>query len=185
MSVFTNPASGAPQQAAAYTAAILGLLGTDDPREVLRETTDRLNQAVRGLTDEEMRRREAPGKWSVAHVLRHLVDTEIVWAWRMRLALAQERPPITGFDQDAWADRLGYGDSDPAESLEEFAVLRKGNLRLLDRASEDDLARVGVHQERGEESVGHMMKLYAGHDRLHLNQIARIRAAITPLQPTT
>jgi hypothetical protein len=39
----------------------------------------------------------------------------------------------------------------------------------------DDMNRVGVHSERGEESVAHMMKLYAGHDLLHLNQMERIK----------
>jgi hypothetical protein len=35
-----------------------------------------------------------------------------------------------------------------------------------------------VHSERGEESLEHLRKLFAGHDLLHLNQIARIRQAI-------
>jgi len=38
-----------------------------------------------------------------------------------------------------------------------------------------DLQRAGVHEERGEESVAHLMRLYAGHDRMHLQQLARIR----------
>ena len=96
----------------------------------------------------------------------------------MRMALAHDRPPITGYDQDAWADKLGYGAADAEESIREFGVLRAGNLRLLRNASPDDMRRVGVHSERGEESVAHMMKLYAGHDVLHLNQIERIRKAM-------
>jgi hypothetical protein len=94
------------------------------------------------------------------------------------MALAHDRPPLTGYDQDAWAERLGYDESDPAESLEEFRVVRRGNLRLIDRASPDDRLRVAVHAERGDESVEHMLKLYAGHDTLHLRQIERIRTAI-------
>ena len=40
------------------------------------------------------------------------------------------------------------------------------------------IERVGMHAERGEESVAHMMRLYAGHDLLHIRQIGRIRAAV-------
>ena len=76
----------------------------------------------------------------------------------MRLILAQDRPPITGFDQDLWADRLHYANADPDESLETFAVLRRDNLRLLERATPDDLQRVGVHAERGEESAGYLAR---------------------------
>ncbi len=96
---------------------------------------------------------EAPGKWSIAHVLRHLADSEVVWGWRMRLILAQDRPTITGYDQDQWADRLHYADADAGESLDAMRVLRRDNLRLIERASPDDLQRVGVHSERGEEGV--------------------------------
>jgi len=39
-----------------------------------------------------------------------------------------------------------------------------------------DLRRVGLHSERGEESLEHLRKLYAGHDLLHLRQLERIRA---------
>jgi hypothetical protein len=96
----------------------------------------------------------------------------------MRLVLAQDRPTLTGYDQDRWAERLGYADADAKQSLEEFSMQREANLRLLRRASPADLKRVGVHAERGDESIAHMMKLYAGHDILHLNQIERIRLAV-------
>ena len=178
MSVFTNSASRSKEEAQAYTAAVLGLVGSEKPLEILAATESRLRDAIRGLSKAQLARREAPDKWSINHVLRHLADSEIVWGWRMRMALAHDRPPITGYDQDAWADKLGYGDADAEQSISEFAVLRAGNLRLLSRATPEDLKRVGVHAERGEESVAHMMKLYAGHDILHLNQIDRIRTTV-------
>lgn len=178
MSVFTNPASGSREHARAYTAAVLDLVGDEQPIVILERSDAALRQSIAGLTARQLATPEAPGKWSINHVLRHLADSEIVWGWRMRMALAHDRPPITGYDQDAWADRLAYGESDPQESLDEFAVLRRGNLRLLRRATPEDLRRVGVHAERGDESVEHMMKLYAGHDRMHLRQIERIRASL-------
>jgi hypothetical protein len=175
MSVFTNSASRSKEEAKAYTGAVLGLVGDASPLEILQNTATRLREATRGLSGSQLAQREAPGKWSINHVLRHLADSEIVWGWRMRMALSHDRPPITGYDQDAWADKLGYGEADADESMREFGVLRAGNLRLLKNATPDDMKRVGVHAERGEESVAHMMKLYAGHDILHLNQIGRIK----------
>jgi hypothetical protein len=174
MSVFTNPASGSREQARAYTSAILDLVGQRDPLDVLPGTAGALQQRLDDLTPAELSTPEAPGKWSVAQVVQHLADSEIVWGWRLRLVLAQDRPPLTGYDQDAWADRLGYADADASEAMETFRVLRRANLRLLARAGADDLVRVGVHAERGDESVAHMMRLYAGHDLLHLRQIDRI-----------
>jgi len=179
MSVFTNPAGGALEHARAYVSAILELLGDQDPITVLQATPAALEKVIGSTSGVVMARPEAPGKWSIRHVLAHLSDSDLVWGWRLRLVLAQDRPPLTGYDQDAWASRLGYADADPRESVAMFSVLRQANLRLIGRAEPEDLQRVGVHIERGEESLAHHLKLYAGHDILHLNQIERIRQAVS------
>lgn len=178
MSVFTNSASRSVDQAREYTTAILDLLGTQDPLDVLKATPEALRAAVAGLSDAQLSKPEAPGKWSMRQVVRHLADSDLVWGYRVRMVLAHDRPTITGYDQDLWADRLGYAGADVGHALEEFAILRRGNLALLTAASAADLERVGVHSERGEESVGHMIRMYAGHDLLHLRQLARIRGRL-------
>ena len=179
MSVFSNTSKDAPELRAQYATAILGLLGHRNPVDVLRDTPGSAARAVATLTPQQLKTPEGPGRWSVAHVLRHLADTDVVWGWRMRLILAQDRPTITGFDQDLWAERLDYANADPSESLETFVVLRRDNLRLIERATPEDMLRVGVHAERGEESAGYVVRLYAGHDLMHLAQIDRIGRAVS------
>jgi len=175
VSVFSNTSKDAPELRAKYAPAVLGLIGDREPIDVLRDTPGAVARVVATLTPEKLMTPEADGKWSIGQVLRHLADTDVVWGWRMRLILAQDRPPITGFDQDLWAERLDYAHADPMESLETFVVLRRDNLRLIDRATPEDLERVGVHAERGEESAGYLVRLYAGHDLMHLAQIDRIK----------
>lgn len=183
MTSLANPISGAADQARAYTEAILAALGSRPEAEVLTETPAALRQAVAGLTGEQLATPEAPGKWSIVQVAQHLADSEIVGAWRYRMVLAHDRPAITGYDQDAWCERLRYAENDIESVLEDFAALRRLNLRLLARTTPAERARVGVHAERGEESVTHMMRLYAGHDIVHLRQVARIRAAVAGGKP--
>ena len=178
MSIFTNSAARSKEEAQAYTAAILDLLGDQDPIGVLRDTPAAVRDGIIGLSDEQLSTPEAAGKWSIREAVRHLADSEIVWGWRLRLVLAQDRPTLTGYDQDLWADRLDYAHADVAEALTDFATLRRGNLRLIRAATPADLQRVGVHSERGEESVAHLIRMYAGHDLLHLKQIDRIRAVV-------
>ncbi len=175
MSVFTNPASGSVEHARAYTAAVLDLVGSKNPLEVLRATESGLGRALEGLSDRQTETAERPGKWSIRQVMQHLADSELVWGYRLRMVLAHDRPVLTGYDQDLWAERLRYDEASAEEAFREFTVLRRANLRLLGRASAEDLKRIGVHKERGEESVEHMIQLYAGHDLLHLAQIDRIR----------
>lgn len=177
MSVFTNPAGRSLENASAYVSAVLGLLGDRDPFDVLRTTPAALERIVQEWPAGKLHRPEAPGTWAVRDVLQHLADSELVWGYRLRSVLAQNRAPLTGYDQDLWADRLHYAESNPREAVGDFGALRRANLRLIERASPSELQHVGVHAERGEEPLAHMIRLYAGHDILHLRQIDRIAAA--------
>jgi DinB family protein len=178
MSVLSATGVLNPAQADAYSTALLSLLGDRDPISVLRETPAALYRELEALSPSVLRTPEAPGKWSAATVFAHLADSELVGAFRLRMILAHERPPLAPYDQDLWATRLHYERTDPRENLERFTVLRRANLVLWADASPDELARAGLHGERGEESVDRMRRLYAGHDLAHLRQLARIQTAV-------
>jgi hypothetical protein len=178
MSELSYSASNAREEAKAYVASILKALGSRDAMEVLSETPAALRRAVSGLSPSQDGTPERAGKWSVRHVVQHLTDSELVGAYRFRMILAHDAPELPGYDQDLWAARLGYGDADVATALGDFAALRQANLRLFRRATPADRARVMHHAERGDESLGEMIPMYAGHDLVHLAQIRRIRAAI-------
>lgn len=177
MSDFANPAGNAADQARAYTAAILAALGDRDPLEVLHETPNALRQLVAGRSPGSLARAEAPGKWSVRQVLQHLADSEIVGGFRFRMAIAQDRTIVPGYDQDIWAQQLRYQDGDPAASIADLSALRRMNLVLLDRATPAELARAVLHAERGAETLSHMIRMYAGHDLVHRRQIQRVLGA--------
>ncbi len=179
MSVLSGAGLLTPHQADAYSAALLELLGDRDPVSVLREMPDALRQELDRFSASQLGVREAPGKWSARMVIAHLADSELVGAFRLRMILAHDRPAIPAYDQDAWADRLGYEDADVEDRLERFSVIRRSNLEYWATASATDLARVGVHAERGEESLERMRRLYAGHDLAHRRQLERIRQTVT------
>lgn len=175
---FANPAGSAAADAGTYVRNLLALLGDREPLENLERTLEELHAAVKGLDEAALRRPEKPGKWSVLQVVQHLADSDLVWAYRVRRILADDRPAISGYDQDLWAERLRYADARLEDALEQFAAVRRANLRLLRALAPDQWSRVGIHAERGEESIAHLTKLYAAHDLVHLRQIARIRAAV-------
>lgn len=173
--------SGSAPVSDPYIARLLETLGSRDPLRVLAETPDALRRGIAGMSDPQLSTAEAPGKWSARQMLAHLGDSELVGAFRFRMILAHDRPGIPGYDQEAWAGHLHYDQADVATVLNTFAVLRGANLRLLERTTPAERERVGLHSERGPESLGFLMKLYAGHDLVHLRQLARIRSAIGAL----
>jgi hypothetical protein len=180
VSIFSNLASSTPAEIDTYVAALLGLLGSSDPVLTLRQTPVAVERFLSTVPAELVSRPEAPAKWSIGEVVQHLADSELVGGFRLRMVLAHDRPALAGYDQDLWASRLRYRDADVREALEQFTALRQANLRLWAGLGPADLARVGLHAERGEESLEHMRRLYAGHDLLHLRQLDRIRATHSP-----
>ncbi|MFL5681263.1 MAG: DinB family protein [Chloroflexota bacterium] len=155
-----------------YQRLILGYLGDDDPYQV-QSGTPALMRAVIGDAADDLRARPAEGEWSVVELIGHMTDAEIVMTNRYRLVLAQDTPPIVGYDQDLWAQRLRHRDADSAALLSIHGPLRTANLALWKRTPVEDRARAGIHSERGPESYELMFRLTAGHDRFHLEQARR------------
>lgn len=178
MSELTSPAANAQAQARAYTAAILSALGSREPLQVLREMPAAIQGVLAGLNPVKLVAPEAPGKWSLCQVVQHLSDSDTVVAFRFRMILAHDRPELQGYDQDLWVERLHRNDTDIHAALAEFTATRRATLRLLERTTPEDRQRVGLHSERGEESVDHLIRMHAGHDVVHLRQLNRIRARV-------
>ena len=174
---FANPAGGAAAAAAGYTRALLELLGDRDPLAVAAELLPWLERRTAGLDDATLRRPEAPGKWSVLEVIQHLADTEVVYAWRTRQILTQDRPAIQAYDQDAWARTLDYAGGDLSVALGQLRGVRTGNLRLWRSLTPAQLARVGLHSERGPESLDLVIRMMGAHDLVHRRQIDRVLGA--------
>lgn len=176
---FTNPAGAAAKLAApAYVKSLLDVLGSRDPFDVMAQQESATRGALSGVAGEALRRPEAPGKWSLLQVVRHLVDTEVVYGYRVRLTVAENHPRIPGYDQDLWATRLHYHEASPADALDELACLRRMNLRFYRVLDDGERKRSGLHDERGEESVEKIIRMLAAHDLVHRRQLQRIRGAL-------
>lgn len=162
----------------AYQEYLLSLLGEDDPGKVQLATPEAWRALLSRVERSDVR--PEPSEWSAVECLAHAVDAEVVMSARYRWILAQEEPPLIGYDQDLWVDRLHVGrGTDPDELLQLFTPLRFANVALWSSASEEDRARVGMHAERGPESFDLSFRMIAGHDRFHLAQGRRALEAVS------
>jgi hypothetical protein len=157
-----------------YTKRLLSYGDGKDPLRQQQAAPAKLAALLKGKNSKQLTRRPAPDKWSVAEILAHLADGELVIAWRIRQILANNAIPIQAYDQDLWAKTFDYAHRDPRKSLANFRTLREANLALLKSVPRKLWENYGVHQERGNESVSHVVRLIAGHDLNHLRQVERI-----------
>jgi DinB family protein len=160
----------ATRQPLAYRNAILALVGERDPLAIMAETAGRVASLLAGRGAAELAAPPAAGEWPATTILGHLVDVEIVFGFRWRLALTEDRPSYPGYDEKRWCElpRPPAG-----RLLTAFDVLREHNLTLLRGVPRSDWERVGVHGEQGPETVDVMVRKIAGHDLAHLDQLAR------------
>ena len=130
--------------------------------------------ALAGITEAELDTAEAPGEWSPRQVAHHLADSETASAIRLRRLLAEDRPTIAGYDQEAYARRLHY-DRPIAASLATLGAIRAATAELLDRLGEEEWAREGIHNESGRYALLDWLRIYAAHAHDHADQIRRAR----------
>jgi len=162
-----------PQQ---YTERILSYVEGKQPLVVQAATAKRLNRLIKGIPTAKLRKRPTPDKWSVSEIIAHLADAEIVGGFRLRFILGSPGAPIVAYDQDKWVTSGHYDQRDPRKSLEQFCVLREWNLALLKSLMPEQWKHYGIHSERGRESIEHIVRMFAGHDINHLEQIEKILA---------
>ena len=145
-----------------------------EPLRVQKETATRLEKLIKPLSKAQLTRQPEPGKWSIAQILAHLVDAELAGSWRMRSIIGNNGVSLLPFDQDAWAELFVYSRCDPKASLKTFRALRENNLRMLKALPRNLWENYGMHQERGKETLTHIVRMFAGHDLNHLAQVEKI-----------
>jgi len=166
-----------PETAEQYRSRMYSHLEGKDPLKLQAAAPARLAKLLKGVSPARARKRPAPDKWSIAEIVAHIADTELVGGYRMRAILGQPGTQIIGFDQDVWVTALHYDKRDLKKSYEQYRALREANLALLKSLTPEQWKHYGVHNERGQESVETIAKMFAGHDLNHFAQIERILAA--------
>jgi hypothetical protein len=165
-----------PETAEQYRNRLYGHLEGSDPLALMAAAPKKLESLIKDVSAAKIRRRPAPGKWSIAEIVVHLADVELVAGYRIRLILGNPGGPIQAFDQDVWAEKMEYQKRDIRKSLEMYRALRQANLALLKSLTPAQWKQYGMHSERGQESLETMIQMFAGHDINHREQVKRILA---------
>jgi hypothetical protein len=145
---------------------------------VLRRTPATLAALLDGLDRSWVEAREGPDTFSPFDVVGHLIDGEETdWLPRARIILAGGPDPR--FEPyDRFRHRTRNVGRTLQSLLEEFAILRAGNLDVLTswRLTHKQLDLHGIHPVYGPVTLRQLLAGWMVHDLGHLAQVARVMA---------
>ena len=152
---------------------------TEQLLDAYRAAPARIRVTLAGLSLDELRQHPRPGKWSILEIAVHVTDSELIGAGRIRLATAQPGAAFVGYDQERWAEALGYqqyGSEELNVVLDLFKRLRQTSYRLFAGTSGAEwVERGGIHPEYGTITLRNLLELYADHGERHIGQILTLR----------
>jgi hypothetical protein len=133
-----------------------------------------VQDALDGITPEELDRRPPGSDWTAREIAHHLADSETTAYVRLRRLIAEDNPFLPDYDEEEFARRLHY-DRPIEPSLEVLRAVRAASLQLLESLTPTEWDRSGTHSVAGLYSVDDWLRTYANHSHDHADQIRRAR----------
>jgi len=133
-----------------------------DPKEVLKEQLDSFPAFLRSISPEKAEYAYAEGKWTIKEVIGHLIDTERIMAYRALRFARNDTQSLPGYDEETFVKNAHFNDYSLEHYAEEFILLRKSNLLLIESFNTIELSRSGLANERLV-SVRALIYMIAGH----------------------
>jgi len=130
-------------------------------------------RAIAGLSSVLLNSVPVPGAWSIQQIVLHLMDTDLIAAYRMKRIIAEDRPKLELYDENAFAQHLYYERMDAKVACEIFRGNRLLMGRLLTALPDEAFLRTALHPEMGEMSLSRFVRLYVKHLEHHMSFVTR------------
>ena len=138
--------------------------------------SDQLRAAVTGLSPAQLDTPYRPGGWTVRQVVHHLPDSHLNSYVRFKLALTEDNPTISPYDEQAWTELPDTAATKPAVSLALLEALHIRWTTLLRQLTEAQWQRTFYHPGSQKTfTLDQALALYAWHGRHHLAHITELR----------
>ena len=139
---------------------------------------DAVTRGVEGLSRDELLAYPVPGTWSIQEIAIHLMDSDLIGADRMKRTIAENRPSLLGYDENAFIKNLHYDLQDARAAGEIFAANRRLFTVVLRALPEEAFSRVGVHSEAGPQTLEVLIAKYVKHLEHHMTFLRKKRAML-------
>ena len=150
-----------------YYQVYIDLVKGDEIIPILEAQVEEFLSLMKTIPEERKTFSYAEGKWTIAELLGHIIDTERIMTFRAFWFARNDPNPLPGFEQDDFVKIAGFNDRSLVSLVEEWVQLRKSNNTLFKSFDKEVLHRRGV-ANHNEVSVLALLYIIAGHLIHHL-----------------
>ncbi len=111
--------------------------------EGLEKSQQEFVDFVTSIPDEKLTYAYADGKWAIAEVLQHLIDTERIFSYRALRFARNDKTPIMGFDQDDFVPYSNANNYSKTDLITDFTAVRNNSISLFRSFTDEMLLRIG------------------------------------------
>jgi uncharacterized damage-inducible protein DinB len=151
-----------------YYKAYIEALGEVELMDTLKKQMLNYPEFLASIPKGKLTYRYAEGKWTVAEVLLHVLDSERVFQYRALRFARKDSTPLPGFDQDAYVPNSGANSRSLDSIIDEYKAIRSSTIALFESFDKDVLKEKGVASNAAM-SVGALGFIMCGHQKHHRN----------------
>lgn len=131
---------------------------------------------IENLDEEQLNTPYRPGGWNVIQVVHHVADSHMNAYVRLKLALTEESPTISPYEEKLWAELPDVVHVPLNVSITLLHALHRRWSTLLDHLKEEDWQRTYYHPaNKAQVPIWEMTQMYAWHGAHHAEQILSLR----------
>jgi len=153
---------------AEFYANYVSLVEEADVVSALQNQTNDLRELLAKVSAEKENFRYAENKWSIIELVGHIIDTERVFAYRALRISRGDQTPLAGFEENSYVAGSNFANSNLADLVEEFSLLRAANVLMFKNLSQEAWRRTGTASD-APVSVRALAFIMVGHVRHHAN----------------
>jgi|CXWL01.1.fsa_nt_gi uncharacterized damage-inducible protein DinB len=135
-------------------------------------------RSIVGLTEAQLDALPIPNTWSIRQIVVHLMDSDLIAAYRMKRIIAEDRPRLDVWDENAFVPNLHYEKLSATKAAELFKANRLFMADILRNLPADAFERVALHPDVGELPLRELVRLYVHHVHHHLAFIEKKRSLL-------
>ncbi len=127
---------------------------------------------LESIPEEQLSSTYKEGKWTIAEVILHLIDTERIFGYRALCFSRGEQKELPGFEQDDYVAFSNAADFSKEELLEMYKAVRKQTVLMFKSFSKEMLVRKGIGSgsKMSTRAAGYIM---IGHQKHHFEVIKK------------